>query len=103
MKRFETDLAKKLIERLAARQEALMTPLVLAVAYLDPEFQVLLTDTQREIVKIELQAVHKRVCLLSSRSNNLESNSDHIDLKSDANGSQICLCYLSPMQKMLLD
>ena len=39
LKRFEMNLAIKLIERLEARQAALMTPPVLAGAYLDPEFQ----------------------------------------------------------------
>jgi len=45
-----------LMERMKDMEKSLMIPLVLAATYLDPEYQVLLTEKQRNSAKIELQA-----------------------------------------------
>ena len=46
-----------LMERMKEREKSHMIPPVLAATYLDPEYQVLLTEEQRN--KIELQALYK--------------------------------------------
>jgi len=45
-----------LMERMKEREKSLEIPPVLSVTYLDPEYQVLLTEEQRNSAKIELQA-----------------------------------------------
>ena len=44
-----------LMERMKEREKSLVIP-VLAATYLDPEYQVLLTEEQRNSAKIKLQA-----------------------------------------------
>jgi len=44
------------MERMKEREKPLMIPPVLTATYLDPEYQVLLTEEQRNSTKIELQA-----------------------------------------------
>ena len=41
-----------LIERMKERKKSLMIPPVLAATYLDPEYQVLLTEEQRNSAKL---------------------------------------------------
>ena len=99
MQAFESDLAEKLVERMKAREEALMSPPLSAGVYLDPEYQVLLTDAQRDIAKIELQALHKRMALLASRgSTTIMTNVDHDEPEKADEISEM----LTPMQKMLM-
>jgi len=45
-----------LMELMEEREKSLMSPPVLAATYLDLEYQVLLTEGQRNSAKIELQA-----------------------------------------------
>jgi len=51
-----TPLATTVMERMKEREKSLMIPPVLTATYLDPEYQVLLTEEQRNSTKIELQA-----------------------------------------------
>ena len=104
LKSHETELSKKLIERMTLREEALLSPPVLAGTYLDPEYQVLLTESQKEIAKIELQSVHQRIVLLDSKKSTSSSDcgeSSRARIPVDMAGSQTCEVSLSPMQKML--
>ena len=75
-----------------------MSPPFLAGVYLDPEYQVLLTDAQRDTAKIELQAVHKRMALLASRGSTIMTNVDHDEPEKADEVSEM----LTPMQKMLM-
>ena len=45
-----------LMEHMKQREKSLLIPTVLTATYLDPEYQVLLTEEQRNSAKIELQA-----------------------------------------------
>ena len=104
LKSHETELSEKLIERMTLREEALLSPPVLAGTYLDPEYQVLLTESQKEIAKIELQSVHQRIVLLDSKKSTSSSDcgeSSRARIPIDTAGSQTCEVSLSPMQKML--
>jgi len=47
-----------LMERMKEREKSLMIPSVLSATYLDPEYQVHLTEEQRNPAKIELQAFY---------------------------------------------
>ena len=81
-----------------AREETLISPPLLAGIFLDPEFQVLLTDAQRDFAKIELQAVHKRIVLLDSQKSiiDLEALAENEENESDS------FTNLSHMQRMLM-
>ena len=52
-----TTLTTILMERMKEREKSLMIPPVLAATYLDPEYQVLLTEEQQNSATIELQAL----------------------------------------------
>ena len=98
MKSLGSVLSQKLIKRMQAREETLISPPLLAGIFLDPEFQVLLTDAQRDFAKIELQAVHKRIVLLDPQKSiiDLEALAENEENESDS------LTNLSPMQRMLM-
>ena len=104
---FETDLSIKLIARMTAREKALLSPPLLAETYLDPEYQVLLTDSKREIAKVELLAVHKRIALLAAKKRRSSSDVENWESMPTATEElsqhQAANAALSYIQRMLLE
>jgi len=71
LQQISTPLAAMLMERMKEREKSLMIPPVLVATYLDPEYQMLLTEEQRNSAKIELQALYKKLLLLKHQEDSL--------------------------------
>ena len=91
-----TSLAEMLVERMKARGKSILTPPVLAAIYLDREYQVLLSEKQKNSSKPELQAPHKRLLLLKYLQEDSFSITEEVPSSISKNRK------LSSMQLMLL-
>lgn len=91
-------IAEILLRRMDIRGKSLITSPVLAAIYLDPKYQVLLSENQRNAAKAELKFLYKRLLRLKHQQDNSSSTvEDEASATSNSDLNQ-----MSPMQLLLL-